>query len=83
MGIENVDPAAFAGMSDADRQALLQLSAAIREQNALVRAMGKKEEKGFFRKAFDAIEEHPVATLSIVLVAAVAAECYIYTRNKE
>lgn len=86
MGIENIDPASFAGMTEADRLALTQLSAAIREQNALARGMvaaAKQPEKGWFRKAMDAIESHPVATLSVVLLAAVAAEAYIYSRRGE
>lgn len=69
-------------MSAEDRAALNALASAINNSALAAQNMRTKQEKGFFSKVADAIEEHPICTLSVVLVAAVAAESYIMYKTR-
>lgn len=69
-------------MSAEDRAAFAALTAAINNSTLAAQNMRKKEEKGFFAKLADTIEEHPICTLSVVLVVAVAAESYIMYKTR-
>ena len=69
-------------MSAEDRAAIAALTAAINSSTVAAQQMSKSKEKGFFSKVADAIEEHPICTLSVVLVAAVAAESYIMYKTR-
>ena len=69
-------------MSAEDRAALNALASAINNSAIAAQNMRAKQEKGFFAKVADAIEEHPICTLSVVLVAAVAAESYIMYKTR-
>ena len=74
INLDSIDPS--------DRDAALQLASAIREQNALLaKATTEKKEKGWFSKAADAIESHPILTISVVCLVVAAAECYVLSRQ--
>ena len=68
-------------VNPADRDAALQLASAIREQNALLAKATEKKEKGWFSRAADAIEDHPILTISVVCLVVAAAECYVISRQ--
>ena len=70
-----------ANMTTEDRAALLALSQAIENQNQIARMAMTKKEKSWIGRACDWVEDHPICTVSLVLVASVAAECYILSRQ--
>ena len=67
-------------LSAEDRACYMALANAIQNQNAIASQALARKEKGWFAKACDAIEAHPVLTVSAVLLVAVAAECYVASR---
>ena len=76
-----MNPEVLNSLSPEDRAVYAALASAIQNQNDIARQALAKKEKGWFAKACDAIEEHPVLTVSVVLIAAVAAECYIISKT--
>ena len=69
-------------MSAEDRAALAALTAAINSSTVAAQQMSKSKETRFFSKVAAATEENPICTLSVVLVAAVAAESYIMYKTR-
>ena len=69
-------------MSAEDRAALNALASAINNSALAAQSMRTKQEKGFFSKVADAIEEHPICTMSVVFALAVAAESYIMYKTR-
>lgn len=70
-----------ANMTAEDRAALLALSQAIENQNAIAKMAVAKKEKSWIGRTCDWIEDHPICTVSLVCIAAVAAECYVLSRQ--
>ena len=76
-----MNPEVLQSLSAEDRATYMALANAIQGQNAIAAQALKKQEKGWFARVCDAIEEHPVLTVSVVLIAAVTAECYIISKT--
>ena len=64
---------------------MLEMITKIQEQQLKALQIQKENKKGCIERFFDAVEAHPVATLAVVITAAVAAECIIIskTANRE
>jgi len=70
-------------LSAEDRAAYLALASAINGQNEIAKKAMERKEKGWLSKTCDWIEEHPICTVSLVLIASVAAECYVLSRRND
>ena len=75
-----MNPEMLQSLSPEDRAVYAALASAIQNQNDIAKQALAKKEKGWFAKCCDAIESHPVITVSAVLLVAVAAECYVASR---
>jgi len=68
-------------LSPEDRAAYQALSAAMQTAAAVQQQALKQQQKSWITRAADWVEDHPVAVVSCVLIAAVAAECYIISKT--
>ena len=73
----------LAGMTSEDRATIQALANSMNAIAVQQQAALRGKEKGWFSKVADAIEEHPICTLSVVLIAGIAVESYIMYKSKQ